>query len=156
MYLLAKSSTHARALSVQFRDHTLRKTYLAIVRGGRQTFPDVARGSINAPLRIAGGKVVVDERDGSPTLTDWELLGSSVSPTLQPVNLLPIYLTGYRTFVSPAPLPSFWSQTSAANSSSQSPARCAAVSLSRCGVLDVTLQHQSSETLCTHQKLRQR
>ena len=83
LYLLAKSSTYARALSLQFRDHSLRKTYLAVVRGGRKTFPDVGRGSINAPLRVAGERVVVDEKDVNPTLTDWELLGSSVSLPLR-------------------------------------------------------------------------
>ncbi|OCB87940.1 pseudouridine synthase [Sanghuangporus baumii] len=76
-YLFAKSNTQARALSQQFRDHSLKKTYLAIVRGGRKTFPDSARGSINAPLKVVEEKVVVDEKNGVPALTDWELLGSS-------------------------------------------------------------------------------
>ena len=78
MLLLAKSQTEARSISQQFQSHSIKKTYLAIVRGGRESFRDV-KGSITTPLRIGYDRVYVDEKDGDPTLTDWELLGSSVS-----------------------------------------------------------------------------
>ncbi|KAI5117087.1 hypothetical protein M0805_009491 [Coniferiporia weirii] len=75
--LLAKSSTHARTLFQQFQTHSIKKTYLAIVRGGRKSFPEHARGTINAALRVGPDKVHTDEDAGDTALTDWELLGSS-------------------------------------------------------------------------------
>ncbi|KAL5498091.1 hypothetical protein ACEPAH_2221 [Sanghuangporus vaninii] len=88
-YLFAKSNTQARALLQQFRDHSLKKTYLAIVRGGRKTFPDSVHGSINASLKVVEEKVVVDKKNGVPALTDWELLGSS---EVAPLSILRLSL----------------------------------------------------------------
>ena len=77
-YLLAKSNAHARTLFQQFRDHSLRKTYIAVVRGGRESFPEAGYGTINTRLGKKGEKMAVDEDEGNLALTDWELLGSSV------------------------------------------------------------------------------
>ncbi|KAH8115149.1 pseudouridine synthase [Phellopilus nigrolimitatus] len=75
--LLAKSTVHARSLAQQFQAHTIKKTYLAIVRGGRKSFLEAGRGTINTPLRIGLDRVYEDAESGNPALTDWELLGSS-------------------------------------------------------------------------------
>ncbi|EJD04710.1 pseudouridine synthase [Fomitiporia mediterranea MF3/22] len=88
-YLLAKSNVHARALLQQFREHSIKKTYLAVVRGGRKSFPSLASGSINVPLSVRDERTVVDERNGRPALTDWELLGSSSNV---PLSLLRVSL----------------------------------------------------------------
>lgn len=76
--LLATNARHARTFAKQFHDHEVRKSYLAIVRGGRQSFEGVKSGTIDARLSQEDGRVRVDEADGSLALTGWELLGSSV------------------------------------------------------------------------------
>jgi 23S rRNA-/tRNA-specific pseudouridylate synthase len=76
--LLATNARHAKTFSKQFHDHEIRKSYLAIVRGGRQSFEGVKSGTIDARLS-QDGRVRVDDADGSLALTGWELLGSSVS-----------------------------------------------------------------------------
>lgn len=77
--LLATTATHARALSQQFQDHVVHKTYLALVRGGRKSFHGNAKGTISSRIKVApDGRVKVDEGHGEVAMTDWKLLGSSV------------------------------------------------------------------------------
>jgi len=77
--LLATTDASARELARQFKGRAVKKTYLAVVRGGRKSFNGAERGTIDAGLRVGEGRVHVDTKDGQLALTDWELLGCSVS-----------------------------------------------------------------------------
>ena len=77
-WLLAKNKHAARDLSMDIQQHKILKTYLAIVRAGRQSFP-ATNGTIDAPISIDGeGNVEIDSVSGLPAVTHWEVLGSSV------------------------------------------------------------------------------
>ena len=56
------------------------KTYLALVRGGRKSFSQTS-GEIREALDFVGGRVSIGTTAKAKfAATDWELLGSSVSP----------------------------------------------------------------------------
>lgn len=74
----ARTPSVARELSQQFQTKTVQKTYLALVRGGRKSFPDV-RGEIREPLEFTNGRVSIGtSAQAKFAATDWELVGSSV------------------------------------------------------------------------------
>jgi hypothetical protein len=99
--LLARSRLKARELQVQFKERQIKKTYLALVRAGKDVFPDTS-GSIRnvlaydldgrfqrvVPVRANAGKGKDASRGGSgggvgksvETVTHWRLLWSSVRP----------------------------------------------------------------------------
>ncbi|TDL21116.1 pseudouridine synthase [Rickenella mellea] len=83
--LLARNADRVPDLMNQFQKRTVRKTYLALVRGGRKSFPEPGRGTIDDPLQVGRDGVTVDWRNGQPALSDWELLGSS---DIAPLSLL--------------------------------------------------------------------
>ena len=69
----------ARELSQQLQNRTMEKTYLALVRGGRKTFP-CNSGRINASIQYIDGRATLDLlQDCKPSITEWELVDSSVS-----------------------------------------------------------------------------
>ena len=79
--LLARTSDSQRALTRQFMDRTVAKTYLAIVRGS----PADSAGRIDAPVGEMRGNLVrvcVNPRRGKPAVTDWEVLERFVGYTL--------------------------------------------------------------------------
>jgi 23S rRNA-/tRNA-specific pseudouridylate synthase len=68
----------ARELSQQFQSRTVEKTYLALVRGGSQSFP-VHSGQVRAPLKFVNGRPSIGSlENGKRGETDWELVASSV------------------------------------------------------------------------------
>lgn len=77
--LLARNAPLAKELANQFQAHTIKKSYLAIVRGGKKTF-STKRGTVNDAIFVSEDGVRIDRKRGRMALTDWELLGSSVSP----------------------------------------------------------------------------
>ncbi len=77
--LLATNDRHVKTFAKQFQDHDIRKSYLAIVRGGSESFRGARTGTIDEWLGVEDGRVRVDEMNGSLALTGWEVLGSSVS-----------------------------------------------------------------------------
>jgi len=72
--LLARSAEMARELGKLFKGREVEKTYWAITVPA----PEQNEGTINAPLLKAGGpdkeKVVIDEENGKPALTDFIVL----------------------------------------------------------------------------------
>jgi hypothetical protein len=78
--LLPTSQTLARDLSQQFTSHNVEKTYLALVRGGAQSFPE-KEGMLQERLVLEDGRARKARKDeeGTPTKTRWELMASSVS-----------------------------------------------------------------------------
>jgi len=92
--LLATNDRHVKTFAKQFQDHDIRKSYLAIVRGGRESFRGARTGTIDEWLGVEDGRVRVDEMNGSLALTGWELLGSSEKV---PLSLLKLsLLTGHK------------------------------------------------------------
>ena len=76
--VFARTPAVARELSQQFQSKTVQKTYLALVRGGRKSFPDV-QGEIREPLEFTDGRVSIGTTAQAKfAATDWELVGSSV------------------------------------------------------------------------------
>jgi len=92
--ILARTDRMARDLSSQFQNRTVEKTYLALARGGRQTFP-ARSGQIRNYIKYDDGNaLIVPERAGKPAATDWELVASS---TRAPISLLRLrLLTGLK------------------------------------------------------------
>ncbi|KAG5724706.1 2,3-dihydroxybenzoate decarboxylase, partial [Termitomyces sp. T112] len=92
--VLGRSSTHARNLSQQFQTRTVEKTYLALVRGGVQTFPTKC-GEIRTPIHYKDGRASIDHSsNGKPSITEWEVVSSSPSA---PLTLLRLKLhTGHK------------------------------------------------------------
>ena len=77
--LLATTLQSAQSLSQQFQQGTVEKIYLALVRGGDKSFP-VKSGIIKAPLQYHDGRVSLESsRRGKTSLTQWEVVASSVS-----------------------------------------------------------------------------
>lgn len=69
----------ARELSLQFQQRTVEKTYLALVRGGNTSFTST-RGQIRTPIQYTDGRASLDLSGlGTPSVTDWDLVGSPVS-----------------------------------------------------------------------------
>lgn len=67
--VLARNRKTADLLTKAFREHTLKKTYLALVRG----VPAKEYGEIRAPLEKADGRVQVLE-GGKPAVTEYQVL----------------------------------------------------------------------------------
>jgi len=67
----------ARSVSQQFRQGTVEKKYLALVRGGEKSF-GAHSGIITDRLLYKNGNGQV-HRDGKKAITEWKLLASSVS-----------------------------------------------------------------------------
>ncbi|KIK93591.1 hypothetical protein PAXRUDRAFT_828804 [Paxillus rubicundulus Ve08.2h10] len=87
--VLAKNLTAARQLSQQFRNRTIGKTYLALVRGGAQSF-SAQSGEIRDPLESINGRVSISQSCNAKfAATDWELIASS--PRV-PLSLLRVKL----------------------------------------------------------------
>jgi 23S rRNA-/tRNA-specific pseudouridylate synthase len=74
--MLGRNQEWARNLSRQFVHHKIGKTYLALVYGREENFPETS-GVIETCLNEVKGRVRFDP-GGTPTKTEWELLGSSV------------------------------------------------------------------------------
>jgi len=75
--LLARTADGVKTLSQQFSKREISKTYLALVRAGRETFK-TNQGKIVAKLGVdADGRTQV-RRGGIETSTSWELVASSV------------------------------------------------------------------------------
>ncbi|ESK90341.1 pseudouridine family [Moniliophthora roreri MCA 2997] len=92
---LARSRDMARELSRQFKQHTVEKTYYALVRGGESSF-SAQQGTIDNPVEVStNGRASLGTLSGDKkSRTRWELLGSS--PSL-PVSLLRLRLfTGHK------------------------------------------------------------
>lgn len=72
--LLARSAEMARELGKLFKGRDVKKTYWAITVSA----PEQNEGAINAPLLKAGGidkeKMIIDEDNGKPALTDFIVL----------------------------------------------------------------------------------
>nr|GAT43612.1 pseudouridine synthase [Mycena chlorophos] len=92
---LARSKTHARELSTQFKQHIADKTYLAVVRGGLQSFGGRTKGTIRVPLQYDDGRASIvplnapKREDHREAVTDWELVASS---SRLPLSLLRLNL----------------------------------------------------------------
>lgn len=67
--VLARNRKTADILTKAFREHTLKKTYLALTRG----VPAKDCGTIKAPLEKIDGRVQVSE-DGKPAITTFEVI----------------------------------------------------------------------------------
>jgi len=105
---VACSAAMARELSQQFQNGTVEKTYLALVRGGRKSFP-CNSGRINAPIQYTDGRATLDLlQDCKPSITEWELVDSSVSCNFIYEVLLPILSEAYRPFISPSFQAPYW------------------------------------------------
>ncbi|KAJ7139581.1 pseudouridine synthase [Mycena epipterygia] len=103
-FVLARSKDVSRELSTQLRARTVDKTYLALVRGGSQSFFQKT-GQIRTPLRYPDGRATIvtegelqalDPEGPQPkeSKTDWEVVASS--PHL-PLTLLRLkLLTGHK------------------------------------------------------------
>jgi 23S rRNA pseudouridine955/2504/2580 synthase len=67
--VLARNRQYAEILTKAFREHTLQKTYLALVRG----CPEKDEGDINLPLEKIGEKVVISS-GGKKAVTKYRVL----------------------------------------------------------------------------------
>ncbi|KAJ7071395.1 pseudouridine synthase [Mycena amicta] len=94
---LLRSGASANDLSTQLKQRTVEKTYLALVRGGRQSFGDQTSGEIRAPLHYQDGRASIakgPQHEYKESVTRWELVASS--PHL-PLSLLRLnLLTGHK------------------------------------------------------------
>ncbi|KAJ7693553.1 pseudouridine synthase [Mycena rosella] len=99
--VLARSIGVARELSAQFKNRTVDKTYLALVRGGSQSFTQKS-GQIRTPLTYEDGRASLmseaqlqdAEREPTESKTDWEVVASSPH---MPLSLLRLkLLTGHK------------------------------------------------------------
>ncbi|KAI5835336.1 pseudouridine synthase [Schizophyllum commune Tattone D] len=96
--LLGLTEARTRDLSAQFRNRTVKKTYLALVRGGIDAFSSIS-GQIREPIFLRDGQPVHHSRANArcemkEAATDWELLGSS---SIAPLSVLKLkLLTGYK------------------------------------------------------------
>ena len=69
----------ARELSRQFQARIVEKTYLALVRGGEGSFSS-NQGELRSAIQYTNGYASLDTSgNGKPSLTDWEVVGESVS-----------------------------------------------------------------------------
>ena len=83
MLICGKTKQALSVLHSQFRNRTVEKEYLAVVRGGQDAFTETD-GILQDHLRINDGFVsVVKQPDDGDRLavTSWKLLGSSVRLT---------------------------------------------------------------------------
>ncbi|KAF4586139.1 RluA Pseudouridine Synthase [Pleurotus pulmonarius] len=85
--LLARSASMARDLSRQFSQRTIDKYYLAIVRGGRASFPG-GEGTVEAALQYNEGRGSLDSSTKtSNSVTSWKLLATSPVAPLSLIQL---------------------------------------------------------------------
>ncbi|KAG2005847.1 tRNA-pseudouridine synthase [Coprinopsis cinerea AmutBmut pab1-1] len=84
----ATTQTSARSLSKQFAQGEVEKSYLALVSGGKETFPGTS-GRIDTPIKYQDGYFDGLGTGGKPSLTEWSLLASS--PVL-PISLVRLNL----------------------------------------------------------------
>ncbi|KJA22658.1 hypothetical protein HYPSUDRAFT_66875 [Hypholoma sublateritium FD-334 SS-4] len=79
--------THASAkhLSTQFQHGAMKKTYLALVRGGEKSFPEKA-GEINDPILYSDGRAEIHPV-GKRAITRWKRLSSSPNAPVSLVEL---------------------------------------------------------------------
>lgn len=70
--LLARNRKFADILTKAFREHTLQKTYLALVRG----CPDKFEGTINLALEKAGERMIVT-KGGQKAVTEYKVLDNA-------------------------------------------------------------------------------
>ncbi|EED84605.1 predicted protein [Postia placenta Mad-698-R] len=93
----ALTHSHAQDLAEQFNAHTVKKSYLAIVRGGTASFPN-RTGNIRGVLYTTNGRVSSEAQGQwekrAITETDWEVLASSPVAPLSLVRLSPF--TGHK------------------------------------------------------------
>jgi len=74
--VLARYQRMAHDLAQQFKTHAVEKTYLALVRGGKKTFPTEC-GEIRNPLQINDGHVSMrapGNKEAKPAYTFWNSL----------------------------------------------------------------------------------
>ncbi|KIJ30190.1 hypothetical protein M422DRAFT_214678 [Sphaerobolus stellatus SS14] len=91
--LLGRTPDAVKSFSKQFSSREISKTYLALVRGGRETFK-TDQGNIIAKLGLDSHGRTQLQKDGTETSTTWELLASS---PLAPISLLRLKLhTGFK------------------------------------------------------------
>lgn len=70
---LAKTAEAHRDLCMQFENHTVRKTYIALIRG----IPDTPAGTISFPLTedsAKPGRMTVAGKDGKEAVTEYNIL----------------------------------------------------------------------------------
>ncbi len=73
LLIVAKNDFSHQALSAQLKDHTLRRTYECIVRGGFSA----DSGTVDAPIGrhpVDRKKMAVTERNSRPAVTHWEVI----------------------------------------------------------------------------------
>ena len=68
----------AQEMSRQLAQGTVHKTYLALVRGDRRSFP-AASGRVTDSIRYRDGYFDGLSKGGEPSVTEWELVADSVS-----------------------------------------------------------------------------
>lgn len=85
--LLARTPHGARDLSQQLSSRMVHKTYLALVRAGKETF-EKASGQIREKIRYIDGRPRIDQ-NGILALTSWSLIDTSA---IAPVSLLKLTL----------------------------------------------------------------
>lgn len=83
MLLIARNALAAKDFSRQLKEGITQKTYLALVRGGMESFEAGRSGQIRVDLESDDGRVslaskATESYKRKPTATDWEVLGSSV------------------------------------------------------------------------------
>ena len=81
--LFAKNAGAHKYLNDQFSNHTIKKTYIAVVHGAL----DAAKGGINKPVHQFGsGRMGVDELRGKPSSTEFEVVERFNNFTLVKAN----------------------------------------------------------------------
>ncbi|KAH6904423.1 pseudouridine synthase [Coprinopsis sp. MPI-PUGE-AT-0042] len=87
---VAMTKASARSISQQFAQGKVGKTYLALVRGGKQTFPG-QKGTIDHPIEYEDGYFralhAAGSKAGKPSVTEWEVVASSPFAPLSLVRL---------------------------------------------------------------------
>ena len=75
-FVVPITDSSARYFSTQFQQGAMKKTYLALVRGGEKSFPASA-GEINDPILYSDGRAEIHPV-GKRAITRWKVLSSSV------------------------------------------------------------------------------
>lgn len=78
-FLVPIKYSSARSLSTQFQNGDVKKSYLALVRGGEKSFPTLT-GEIDDPILYTHGYSEIHP-DGKVSKTGWKFMGSSVCLT---------------------------------------------------------------------------
>ncbi|CAA7262684.1 unnamed protein product [Cyclocybe aegerita] len=88
--LVALNPAAATSLSQQFRQRTVYKSYLALVRGGEKSFPEKSGGITDSLIYEDGrGRLCTNglDPDQKTAITEWELLASSPEVPISLVKL---------------------------------------------------------------------